>query len=405
MVRLHEFAALSRRRIALLVLLLFVLAIAGWQILAPMRPTPAPAELPIDIETPAGRARLDAALALARMPDDPWTFAESIPVASAASGAADAKSRCGEDQVPVFEWTPDADGGMRNPPVETRHAGVGYAGARRRIDAALRTSGDPYDRSVADALNVDDVLTPTERVDALVRDAVAGSDPRIYAIAFAACDQAGAQLIGGPLPTVPASCGQLDAREWARRDPGNAAPWLRALQQADQAGDRAAQREALQQMASSSRFDTHFGAAAAAVARLQVASDADLAAQTYLVMQAVPLAMGQPFQAVTARCRDRAGGDQDRAAVCESIGEVLFNHSDSILSRAVGGSIHRLATGDPSRLDEAHKEQRALGEHWKPATGFSPCEDERKMLKHFVRIGSIGELAAMKEDLRTPMPP
>ena len=76
-----------------------------------------------------------------------------------------------------------------------------------------------------------------------------------------------------------------------------------------------------------------------------------------------------------------------------------------MIARAIGGSIHRLATGDPSRLDQAHREQRAYADHWKPATGFSPCEDERQMLKRFVRIGTIGELAVMKEELRTPTPP
>lgn len=389
----------------LVLLLVCALSFGGWFVLAPTRQTAARTEPPIDIESPAGRARLDAALALARMPDDPWTFAESIPAAPAASNATDSKARCGEDQAPVFEGAPDADGVMRNAPVETRAAGVGYLGAMRRIDAALRASADPFDHSVADALNVGDVLTPTGRLDALVQDAVTSSDPRIYALAFGQCDMSGRQPIDGPAPAAPASCGQLDVQEWARRDPGNALPWFDALQRADEAGDQAAQREAMQQMASSSRFEAYFGAAPAAIARLQVASDADLYAQSSLAMQATVLYRNPPYQPLTTRCRDRAGGDQDRAATCEAIGEVLFNHSDTMLTRAIGGSIHRLATGDPSRLEQAHREQRAFAEYWKPATGFSPCEDERHVLKRYVRIGTIGELAMMKEDLRMPMPP
>jgi hypothetical protein len=386
----------------LVLLLLCALSFGGWVVLAPARQTAARTEPPIDIESPAGRARLDAALALARMPGDPWTFAESIPVAPAASNAAASKARCGEDQAPVYEGVPDADGVMRNAPVETRAAGVGYLGAMRRIDAALRASADPFDRSVADALNIGDVLTPTGRVDALVQDAVTSSDPRIYALAFGQCDQSTRQRIEGP-PAAPASCGQLDASEWARRDPGNGVPWLSVLQRADQTGDQTAQREALQQMASSSRFEVRSGATAS-VAQLQM-GDADLAAQQTLLVQAVGMFDFSPYSTLTVRCRDRAGGDQDRAAVCESIGEVLFNHSNTMIARAIGGSIHRLATGDPSRLDQAHREQRAYADHWKPATGFSPCEDERQMLKRFVRIGTIGELAVMKEELRTPTPP
>jgi hypothetical protein len=399
---------LPRRTVVLVLLLLCALSFGGWFVRGPVRPNRAHVEPPIDIETPAGRARLDAALALARMPDDPWTFAQSIPAAPAASNAADSKARCGEDQAPVFGGAPDADadGVMRNAPAETRAAGVGYLGAMRRIDAALRASADPFDRSVADALNVGDVLTPTGRLDAMVQDAVTSSDPRIYALAFEACNGSGSAQRLGPAPIEGfASCAQLDIQEWARRDPGNALPWLDALQRADKAGDQAAQREAMQQMASSSRFEAYFGAAPAVVARLQVASDADLYAQSNLAMQATTLYRSPPYQPLTARCRDRAGGDQDRAAGCEAIGEVLFDHSDTMLTRAIGGSIHRLATGDSSRLDLAHQEQRALGEHWTAATGFSPCGAMRQMLKRFVRVGKIGELAAMKEDLRTPTPP
>jgi len=396
---------LPRRYIALMVLLAAALSAGSWFVRLPSRPAAVAPEPPIDIETPAGRARLDAAIALARMPDDPWTVAESMAAAPAAGDATESKSRCGEDQAPVFEAMPDADGVFRSAPVETRAAGVGYLGATRRIDAALRASADPFDRGVADALNIGNVLTPGGRLDALVQDAVTGSDPRTYALAFGACQRsASAALIDGPPSLVSASCAQLNAQEWARRDPGNGAPWVHALQQADTTGDQAAQREALRQLASSSRFDMRFGAGMAAVARLRM-GDEDLAAQGTLVAQAVALSDFAPFQALTMRCRDKAGGDPDRVATCESIGEVLFEHSDAMITRAIGGAIHRLATGDSSRLDLAHQEERAYGAHWKPATGFSPCEDARQMLKRLAHVGAVGELAAMKEELRTPIPP
>jgi hypothetical protein len=396
---------LSRRTIVLVVLLLCVLFVGGWVMLGHARPTPARAGSPIDIETPAGRARLDAVIALARMPDDPWTLAESIPVAPAASGPTSSKGRCGEDQLPVYDETPQADGMIHPPLAEIRPAGVGYLGARRRIDAALRASADPFDRSVADALNVDDVLTRTGQLDALVQDAMTSNDPRIYALAFDACDRAGMETINGPAPAVPAGCTQLDAHEWARRDPGNAVPWLHALQQADKAGDQVAQREALQRVASSPRFDVHFGAAGAAVASLQVPTDADLTGQGVLAVQALGFEMMPSFAPLAQRCQDKAGGDAEMAVTCETIADVLFDHSDGFLTRSMGGAIHRQVTGDSSRLDQVRREQRAYGEHWKPATGFSPCEDERQTLKRIVRIGTIGELAMMKEDLRTPMPP
>jgi len=62
------------------------------------------------------------------------------------------KARCGEDQVPVPDATPDEDGAYHQPPHETRPGGVGYTGALRRIDAA---SGDPEPLVAARALAVE----------------------------------------------------------------------------------------------------------------------------------------------------------------------------------------------------------------------------------------------------------
>jgi hypothetical protein len=158
-------------------------------------------------------------------------------------------------------------------------------------------------------------------------------------------------------------------------------------------------------MASSSRFDMRAYAVSAAVARVRVQSDADLAAQMSLSMQGLAMSLDSPFQALTARCRDKAGGDPVRAATCDTISDVMFDHSDTLIARAIGGSIHKQLTGDSTRLDQAHQEVRAAGQHWAAATGFSPCGLERDVLKRFVRMGALGEVAAMKEDLRTPMPP
>ena len=398
-------------RRAVIVVVLVVAGLAGWWTLrAPAVERPAVATPPDpDIETPAGRARLDAVLALAKMPDDPWTFAQSIRAASAARGTQDRQARCGEDEVPVYgEPVPDADGLVRALPEMTRPGGVGYTGARRRIDAALRASGDPFDRSVADWLNVDDLRTPAGRVDALVQDAVGSSDARSYALAVEVCTNLGNDAM--PLSGLPAwwqspSCGRLDAAEWARRDPGNAVPWLFALTFADRARDPAGQREALRRMATATRFDTGSGAGSAAVARVKVLSDADLAGQADLATQAIGVSGLQPYAPLTVRCRDKAGGDSELAALCDDISDLMFDHSDALMTRAIGGSLHKLATGDPSRLDQVHREQQARIGHWSPGTGFSPCGAVRALMHRFVRIGQIGEAAAAKEELSKPVPP
>jgi hypothetical protein len=395
---------LSRRRIALVILGVVASGLLAWWWIP--RPPAAPAAIdpPIDLEMPAERARLDAATSLARMPDDPWTFAESIPAAPAASAA---KQQCGEDELPEVTSIPDADGVQRRPPQETRPGGAGYMGATRRVDAALRASADPFDRAVADALNIGGVLTPAARIDALVQGATTTTDPRIYGLAYRACRLAGEEGQRGSAGEARGSCSRLDAREWARRDPGNALPWLYVLDQATANGDKAGQREALQQMAAASRFDDRSHAAAGAVAEMKIASDGDLAAQASLASQALGMSLGQALPALPLNnaCRARAGGDVDRAKLCESIGDVMFDHSDSMLVRALGGAIHAQVTGDESRRAQAQKESIAMGDHWTPATGFSACGLDREVLRRFRRMGKLGEVAAMKEELHGALPP
>jgi hypothetical protein len=399
---------LSRKRIALSVLLVCTLLLGGWLAFGPAWPRAVGAEPPIDIETPAGRARLDAVMALARMPDKPWTLTGAVGEATAASDAQVDGARCGHDQLPVFEATPDEDGMYRQPPHETRSGGVGYMGALRRIDAALRSSGDPFDRGVADALNVGDVLTPSGRLDALVQDAMTSSDPRLYAMAVQACNAPPYAIWVVNAPPTPTSprCSQLDMRDWASRDPGNAVPWLHVLQQADQAGDRDAQHEALQRIATSSTFDVHFHAGAAAVARLKVASDADLAAQASLSMGAMMLAELAPSSALTTRCRNKAAGDAEMVVACETISAIMFDHSDTFMSRNIGASLHKLATGDGSLLEQARREEGTIGQRWAAEWGGTPCSADCGLLKQIVRLGAHGEVALMKQELKaaTPLP-
>ncbi len=404
---------MSRRRIALLVLLACALPLGGWLVVGPVLPArmPAVAEPPIDIDTPSGRAPPAATLASSRRPDGSSSQAAAVASSPAASGSTD-KARCGEDQLPRYRMPePDSDGMIHvQPPVadpdgivrrlpgEIQPAGVGYTGAMRRIDAALRSSGTPFDRAMADWLDLDATYTPAARIDALVQDATAAADPRVYALAYETCNprQFG-EMPGFPKTATSPACGRLNATEWARLDPGNGVPWLYALDRADRLGDEAGQREAFDRLAASSRFDIRHQAGAAAVARLQLPGDADLAAQMVAAEKALPISM-PPFQSLTARCRDRAGGDADRAATCARIAEMLFEHSDSLLPRAIGGSVHKQLTGDAAWLDRAHQEQHSFGDHFAATVvDTSPCGAARDGLKYFVRLGAVGETGLLKE--------
>jgi hypothetical protein len=399
-----------RRRIAVLLLLLLAcVALGGWVLVAPALPVKGA----VVVEPPA-----DADLR--RAPSDahavPPPAASSIvavaaPVVSPeASAAGDDGSpelhdpRCGEDQVPVIlmpqpdadgnirpeEVKPDPDGVLRHLPGEVKPGGPGYAGAMLRLDAALRASTDPFDRAMADRLDLPLITPPAMRQDALVHDALGADDARVYRLAYATCYPNIAFVLQGPLPAAAPSCAQLSAETWARLDPGNAEPWLYALDRADTLGDVGAQRAALARLAESTRLDIHFFAGSAAVARQRM-RDVDLAAQTTSAMQAIGTAE-PPFQSLTRRCHNLGGGDPALAATCDRVAAVFYEHSDSFIGRAIGGSLHRLATGDPTWLDRAHQEQHERAGFAMPESDGGPCGLHRATLAQFIEMDKFGEL-------------
>ncbi len=379
-------------------------------------------------------ARRAAAIALARMPeDDPWAYAEKV----AASAPEARKPTCGMDEAPQPAERREGDRIVTTTPSP---AGPGYVAAMHRVDQALRLSADPFDRAVADALDIDNVLTPERQADVLlmgpplqrlVEDALATSDPRVYSLAFGACTSMNFARAGcqGQMPSTldqtakavyaayaarcvraaneQDSCGQLSARRWASLDPGNAAPWLFLLGEARNAGDASGQQEALAQMAAASRFDERLSLPAAAVAEALPDDDDALAAKTELTTRAMLMqfGVGTAFQALTQACRDKAGGDANLVQQCVAVSDVMFHHSDGLMAYAIGGSVYKLATGDPSRLDAAHAEIRAFGAHWTPATGFSPCDDARSLMSAMARKGKVGELEASREQSRASVTP
>ena len=403
-----------------MVLLACALPLGGWLVIGPalssqMATPPEPA---IDLDSPAAHA----ALASGRRAGEGFPRVTVASVASAASGAADDKTRCGADQAPQYKTPeaaedgivyleppqPDPDGILRHFPGETRPAGVGYTGAMRRIDAALRASADPFDRAMADWLDLAEITPPAKRVEALAQDALAVADPRVYGLAWAACHPSAANWMGQPAPGTTPACARLSASEWARLDPGNAVPWLFALDDANKAGDDAARREALRRVADSTRVEARSNAGAAAVARLQMTQDADLSAQSAAVGKALG-AFDPPYGAVATPCRNHAGGDPERAGTCARIAELMFNHSDTFISRNLGGAVHKLLTDDASWLDRA-REQRLAYARWNEtvdgqAIDSGPCADARGVLRHFVRLDSVGELVLAERARRAASAP
>lgn len=367
-----------------------LLAAAAWWVLrgpAVVRAEWAPVP-DIDIDPPGMQARREAAIALATLPDDPWTFAESL--GASAPEKSPEKEKCGIEGAPQFS-NPSEDGDV---PVQTRAASPRYLGAEARIDAALRSSADPLDRAVADLVNTGDMRSTEGRDEAVVQQAVASTDARLYALGYGLCHS---------MRAVPPSCARIDAMRWAQVDAGNGIPWLFVLAQAQAAGDAVGVSNAMSRLAMSSRFDLYPHAVAGVVARRVPPDDEDLAAAGGQVTKAFSEAMSlnlPNFQPLVQVCGNHAGGDEQLEQQCHAISDAMFEHSDNLISLSISGALLAGMTGDTSRRDLVHAERVVLAAHWSPATGFSPCEEIRDAIKFHLRSAQIGEVEALRERAR-----
>lgn len=343
----------------------------------------------IDIDPLSMRAQREAAIALATMPDDPWTFAESL--AASAPANVPVKEQCGIADGPQFAKPATDD----ETPVETRGPSARYVSAQARIDAALRASADPLDRAMADLLNVGGMRSEAGAYAAVIQQAAITADPRLYAIGYGLCLRSG-------LASTP-GCSQISLTRWTQVDPGNGIPWVHALMDARAKSDDAAARDAMAHLASSTRFDVRFNSMGGAVASHLPEDGADLAAANGLEEKAVGIAAAMPFpafQPLLQTCRNHAGGDERLEQQCTAIGNTMFEHSDNLISLSISGALQFQMTGDASRRDYIRAERAVLNAQWSPATGFSPCQDMREAMKMQLRSAQVGEVEALRERAR-----
>lgn len=384
------------RRTALAVGVALCVAGGWWLVRAPALDRPVAAvPPPPDIETPAGRARIDAAIALATMPDDPWTLAESLAASAPERDDTREKEDCGLADGPQFAKTDSTD----EEPVLTRAASSHWRAAQARIDAALRASADPMDGAVADFLDIGDLRTPGAVQEAVAQQAAVSNDPRVVALGYGVCHQDGAQT-----PT----CAALTAERWAQVDPGNGIPWIDLLAQARARGDEAAVQDAMAHLAGATRFDMRLFAPAGAVARRLPADGRDLAAAGDLAVRSIAQSAAlpfPPFMALLDVCRHQAGGDEPRARQCREISDAMYAHSDTLITYAISGALLFQTTGDTARRDLIKAERTVFAAHWSPGTGFAPCRDLRDTVRKLDREARVGEVEAMREEVRKFVPP
>lgn len=380
----------TRRRLAIAAALALAAGLGWWGIRGPAIERGAVVPPPeVDIDPPSMRAQRDAAIALAMMPDDPWTFAESLAASAPGKPAEPDKEECGLGDVPQFSSPASADD---EPPI-TRAAAPRTLETQARMDAAMRASSDPMDRVVADFLNVGDMRTRQGSDEAVAQQAAVSSDPRVVSLGHAVC----------VVDPVSPACASLGAQRWAQVDAGNGMPWIELLADARARGDDGGVQDALSHLAAATRFDMRFFAVPGAVARHMPEDERDLAAGSDLVTRAMGRAATLPFPAfkdLLDVCRDQAGGNEQRAGQCAAISDTMYAHSDTLIPFAISGALLQRTTGDASRRELIKAERAVFAAHWSPATGLSKCGTLRDMVHRLGRNAEIGEVAAMREDAR-----
>jgi hypothetical protein len=373
---------------AVTVIVATMLALAAWWFVRAPATTASTAR-PRDIDiAPPLRVRREAALALVTTQEDPRSFAETL-APSAPAKAAD-REDCGIQDGPRF----DKPLGSEDPLVQIGGASPRFVLVQASIDAALRSSPDPLDRAVADLVNAGDMRSESGRDEAVVQQAAVTTDARVYALGYGLCHSA--------RPPVP-SCQSISLDRWIQLDPGNGIPWLEMLGQAQARGDPAGVRAAISQLASATRFDIYTQSAAGAVASRMPTDDQSLAAVNDLMSRALlqeatlPIPAFHPLMQV---CRDKAGGNEELERMCRSISDVMYEHSDNLISEAISGALLLQSTGDASRRELIRAERAAFSAHWSPATGFSECRDLRDSIKRVVRTAQMGEVEASRAEAK-----
>lgn len=291
-----------------------------------------------------------------------------------------------ETRPALADATDNGDDDVADAP-RPRHSAA-FVAARRRILDAMRAAPDAYARAVAVWLDPTDTpQAARQRQSSLAALARETSDPGVYALAFRACRK-----------DDPAdACQALSVRRWAALDPGNATPWLFALDDALQAADVSGQEEALFHIADSARVDDRFDAPVGPIIDAAGPEGAEPAAAHALAMEAIGLSAAQISGEFTLNrlCRASAATDANRQQLCGSAARLLAGHSDTLLGHMLGVSLDARLTGDTTRLDRmrATPDDPIFKELDAPGT----CSDLRRDLRVLRRLATVGEMGLVRE--------
>jgi len=259
-----------------------------------------------------------------------------------------------------------------------------------RLWLQMQSTGAVVAVAVADARN------------SLARLAIGTPDPATYALAFHTC---------GSGRVRDGDCALLSAEQWARLDPGNAAPWQEVFAAAQQRRDTASANEALHRIATSQRSELRMFDLLRMI--LEVAPDDDasqngvfmLAGQVFGVQAAWPFPAYQPL---VSACRQDMLRDSNRRQTCEAIAELLAQKSDTSIERGIGISLGGQLGWPAERTERMRAEQMAYSSSAHvaiEARDAMSCAAVRRSNEQVRRVARLGETGALRDWLAHEAPP
>jgi hypothetical protein len=180
------------------------------------------------------------------------------------------------------------------------------------------------------------------------------ADPLVYAAALEAC---GAHRFGA---APSAACTTLNTRQWARIDPGNAAPWLRLAQESLAMKDEAGLAEAVYQVAQANTLDWHANDAAtiAMQALPRTISPLQRAVMVHEAWDMQSTWTLPSYRGLSAFCE--ASGDVNRAQLCDAAATLLVGTGGTHADLRLGMRIGRILGWDEQRLEHLHLQRDVL---------------------------------------------
>ncbi|HSC64342.1 MAG TPA: hypothetical protein VLD35_11945 [Caldimonas sp.] len=286
--------------------------------------------------------------------------------------------------LPALEARPEA---------RARAAGLYFRAARGLID---RSTGDacqaqPDACPTLEQRRLDD----SDSAEALARLAVNSSDPQVYAWAYRSCARVSREAAG--------TCQLVNALQWARLDPANAAPWFAVAQEAKSRKDSAGVDDAMFHVAAATIHDPGWGRAAAEM--IDAAPPANeqivgtwLAALDALGYESLDL---PSLQESSTFCQARALANANRRDLCDRIAAVLVDRSTTLLARSVGVGLAKRLDWPAEKLAATELERdaaNALAGREAPRSSDSvTCANVRSDLALFVDNARLGEVEALRQ--------